>query len=749
MEHEALLSGDPAIPSLPPTFTQVALLGRGAFGEVLRAIDGAGRRVAVKILAPALATRADMAWQLADEFRRLGRLDHPGFPRVYERGMTDAGLPFYSMALVEGPAVGAGHDASRVLADLADALAYLHGLGMVHGDLKPENVLAGPARFMILDVGLMGAAGRPRLEVAGSLAYLAPEALRRAPVEPAADLYALGVMAFELIEGRLPFAGSAGEIVRGHLQAPVPPVAGPLGPLVARLLAKEPADRPTAAAVRAWLAGEPEPPVVLGLRGGAFVGREAMVTAWQAALAGRRLDVVELGGAPGLGKTRALEELRLAAQLAGRAWAGAACFSDAGLPGAPVRAVVAQALALAAQPPDAVVAAWLAGEPTLADLEPTARQAAIFAAAAEALAAAAVAVDGLALGFDDWHLADETSQAFLALVRRTQPNAPLAVAMALNAPEPGLLAPFGEAETQEWLASRLAGTPPVGLAEALGTAAGGSPLLLDLTLEHLVASGGLVPGPVGWTLQPGARPVEAGEALSRAWAQRLAGLSGKAKRLAAVAAIVPGALPLPVLASGARLHDYVTVAEELAAAGVLWIQGGRARLAPGVPAVWRLPTPGVSSRLATVLDRVSREPDDLLLAARLALQGNDGGLAARLAGEAGRRTLALAAPAAALAWLRSALHRLPATAEVGERLAIALPLAEAARFADQLPDALEAYDLALALAPPPEDAARALIGRAKCLQMQGKYPEALAGYIEAEALAPDEGLKARAAASMA
>jgi tetratricopeptide (TPR) repeat protein len=129
---------------------------------------------------------------------------------------------------------------------------------------------------------------------------------------------------------------------------------------------------------------------------------------------------------------------------------------------------------------------------------------------------------------------------------------------------------------------------------------------------------------------------------------------------------------------------------------------------------------------------------DPLLAARLALQGDDDALAVELAGRAGRLTLAQAAPAMAVTWLQAAAARSPGPAPAQ----VLLPLAEALRFGDRLPEALEAYDQL-------EPSAPALIGRAKCLQMQGKYAEAQAGYEAAEAIAPEPALAARAAASLA
>jgi WD40 repeat protein len=250
-----------------------ARAGAGGMGVVYRAVEPAlGRTVALKIVAPDGAH--DSAEALIREARAAAALEHPNAVPVYRAG-EDAGRVYIAMRFVEGESLHdrIGRDGrlplaevAPIVAQVADALDAAHALGFVHGDVKPGNVLlgdeAGGERAYLTDFGLAlraGAAGRPG---AGTPAYLAPEQVRRLPLDGRADVYALGCLIVHCLTGRPPVPGEPGEAVIGHLttapprpSALVPDLPPAVDAVVARALAKRPEDRhPTAGALAADLA---------------------------------------------------------------------------------------------------------------------------------------------------------------------------------------------------------------------------------------------------------------------------------------------------------------------------------------------------------------------------------------------------------------------------------------------------------------------------------------------------------------
>ena len=248
-------------------------LGGGGMSRVFVAQDTAlGRRVVVKVLPPDMAAGVS-----AERFRReiqlAAGLQHPHIVPVLSAGEAD-GMLYYTMPFVEGESlrgllarrgelpVG---EAVRLLREVAGALAYAHDRGLVHRDVKPENILLTTGHALVADFGiakaLSAAAAHGTLTSAGlalgTPAYMAPEQAAADPqTDHRADLYALGVLAYELLVGHPPFHGMAPQqIVAAHAVAtpePVsarrPAVPAPLAALVMRLLEKRPADRPQSAA---------------------------------------------------------------------------------------------------------------------------------------------------------------------------------------------------------------------------------------------------------------------------------------------------------------------------------------------------------------------------------------------------------------------------------------------------------------------------------------------------------------------
>jgi serine/threonine-protein kinase len=247
-------------------------LGRGGMASVHSATDvEAGQRAAIKI-----AQRGALGGQLTpDVFMREARIvrmiDHPAIVGISETGMHD-GRPYLVMEQLFGETLGAqvegAHrpsptEALAILLELCDVLRAAHAAGVVHRDLKLDNVFVvrgGTRRVKLIDWGVAFVMGEPDPFdgfVAGTLTYVAPEQIRGDALGPACDIYALAVLAYHLLCARPPFtATTEGTLVRMHLRA-VPPRASRywleappvLDELLFAMLAKDPAHRPTLATI--------------------------------------------------------------------------------------------------------------------------------------------------------------------------------------------------------------------------------------------------------------------------------------------------------------------------------------------------------------------------------------------------------------------------------------------------------------------------------------------------------------------
>jgi eukaryotic-like serine/threonine-protein kinase len=255
-----------------------ALLGSGGMGEVWAARDLLlDRVVAVKVLGPAFAGDGRAAERLRREARAAGRLEHPGIARVLDLG-EDGGRPYLFMELLEGESLAerigrdgamAPAEAARVVAAVADALEAAHQAGIVHRDVKPGNVFLGEdGSVKVLDFGIASAAGEAALttgDLIGTAAYLAPERALGRRATAAADVYALGVVLYELLAGRRPFeARSDIELAMAHVHARPTPLAlvAPSTPpfLVTaceEAMSRDPSSRPGSAAAFAQLLRAP------------------------------------------------------------------------------------------------------------------------------------------------------------------------------------------------------------------------------------------------------------------------------------------------------------------------------------------------------------------------------------------------------------------------------------------------------------------------------------------------------------
>ncbi|HEX3184402.1 MAG TPA: protein kinase, partial [Pyrinomonadaceae bacterium] len=339
-------------------------LGRGGMGTVYRATDlELQREVAVKILSAASHT-SDGRERLIREARAAAALNHPHIVTIHDVGEA-AGMPFLVMELVAGPRLSQARptELSRVVeiaVQICAALEHAHAASIVHRDLKPDNVLLSgtsqASNVKLADLGLALPADAARISragvIVGTAAYMAPEQALGQPVDGRSDLYALGVLLYELTTGRVPFTGDDPlTVVSQHVHAPVvpprvlrPDLPRALETIIVRLLAKDPAQRfSTAAETRAALIeslqngpddvassdGASAVAILDALSRGRLVGRTTELAEarelWHRAREGRGHAVL-LSGEPGAGKTRLAREITIQAAVDGALVLTGGCY---------------------------------------------------------------------------------------------------------------------------------------------------------------------------------------------------------------------------------------------------------------------------------------------------------------------------------------------------------------------------------------------------------------------------------------
>lgn len=334
-------------------------LGVGGMGAVFRASDLlTGQDVALKrvfINAERLdfgtkQTMSDPRLALAREFQVLASLHHPNIIQVLDYGFDDERQPYYTMSLLHNPQnireAGQNLRADekiRFIIDVLQALAYLHRRGIVHRDVKPANILVAQGEVKVLDFGLAIEANSAK-DTGGTLAYMAPEVLKGAPCSPAADLYAVGIITYEILVGAHPFYVNSitrllSDILEQNpdLQA-IPEFDIPNIPktatddvraIIGRLLAKNPAERyhdaETVIADLSRALGQPSPVESKAVRdsflqAARFIGRDAeldqLMSAWSQAAQGKGSSWL-IGGESGVGKSRLIEEFRIRVMVVG------------------------------------------------------------------------------------------------------------------------------------------------------------------------------------------------------------------------------------------------------------------------------------------------------------------------------------------------------------------------------------------------------------------------------------------------
>jgi len=391
-------------------YTIDALLGQGGTGAVYLAHDTVlERKVAVKLLTE-LADDADRYERFLAEARATAKLNHPNIVTVYDVGRHQpegAGTPtpFMAMEYVEGKTLlrrqpETIEETMAIARQLCLALEHAHGAGIVHRDIKRENVIiAADGTAKLMDFGMARSLATRVTEegvLAGTVFYMAPELALGKEYDGRADLYALGVLLYELTTGELPFTGSDPvAVISQHLHAPVvPPRAHnetiPLGldRLIVKLLGKSPDDRPRSARSTLELLNKVDTTstgseeigalsLLDRINRGRLIGREAQLKEarelWTRAAAGNGQTLL-VSGEPGIGKTRLTMELATLAELTGGQVLTGECFSEGGAPYYPFAQIVRQVLReeAAVQPeiPSHVLADVLKLTPQLLPLYP-------------------------------------------------------------------------------------------------------------------------------------------------------------------------------------------------------------------------------------------------------------------------------------------------------------------------------------------------------------------------------------------
>ncbi len=338
-------------------------LGRGGMGIVFRATDlDLMREVAVKVL-PATPSWSDARERLLREARAAAALNHPHIVAVHDIGDAQ-GMPFFVMELVSGPRLSAARSLSlprivEIATQVCAALEHAHANSIVHRDLKPDNLLLSSyeetSNVKLADLGLALPTSVERISragiILGTASYMAPEQALGQTVDGRADLYALGVVLYELTTGRLPFTGhDALEVVSQHVHAPVVPprairsdLPRSIETLILRLLAKDPAARFQSAtevkeALRISLIerdgttdadSAPAVAILDALSRGRMVGRANELAEarelWRRARDGHGHAVL-LSGEPGSGKTRLAREMTIQAAVEGAVVLSGGCY---------------------------------------------------------------------------------------------------------------------------------------------------------------------------------------------------------------------------------------------------------------------------------------------------------------------------------------------------------------------------------------------------------------------------------------
>lgn len=693
------------------------------------------RQVALKVLSKIAGDPQEALLRFKQEFRTMTRLRHPNTVEVYDYGQLSDGTPFFTMEVVPGHGLDerlplSAEEFRPVALQLVRALGYIHRQGLVHCDIKPENIRITPDGVVkLMDFGLMVDAGTAGGTIRGTIAYMAPEVARRGKIDARADLYSFGALAFHLLGGEPPFPGEDPvSVLRAHLEAEAPPLRNlipdippDLEDIVARLLEKDPRARfQSAGELLAALGDTTSEEEAALLLGSPLVGRTSeleRLSSHLGALLEGRGGQIWLVGDLGIGKTRLLEEFRFQVQLAevpilgGRAQEGGAPYGPfleilKGLiPMVPAEVVSRHRGLLARLLPELDD-----GGPVL-HLEPNAEQHRLRAAFGELMAEACAR--GLVLTLDDWHLADDMSRKLLSYLLRNLAGKPLLVVGTTRAMEPGSDAPvlplsvLQEPDVAEMVKAMLGGAEVEGdFLASFARLTGGSPLYIESSLRHLRERGIIASEGGRWVAKTTLTAKHLPGSIKDLLRQQVGRLSEIGLAVARAAALLGRPCSLPLLARATDLSEEALfeALEELRAAGVLGAEDGRVSfLQNQLAEVIRDDLPeaiaiDLHTRIAYALEDQGIEglqgKNEL---ARHFLRSHDPRKAAIAALAAGQANLQLYALTEATEFLEAGLPLVPDD-DRHARLHYLHGLATLARYRSNLDEALDRYQAALALA---------------------------------------------------